>query len=49
MPGGSGAAVGCGDADDGLSRNAQWVVFPGKTRQNRRLCELRIDYLIEDG
>ena len=28
-----GAAVGCGDADDGLSQNAQWVVFPGKTRQ----------------
>ena len=30
MPGGSGAAVGCGDADDGLSRSAQWVVFPAK-------------------
>ena len=24
------------DANDGLSRNAQWVVFPGKTRQRGR-------------
>ena len=30
MPGGSGAAVVCGDADDGLSRNAQWVAFRAK-------------------
>ena len=36
IPGGSGAAVGYGDANDGLSRNAQWVVFSGKTRQRGR-------------
>ena len=30
MPGGSGAAVGCGDADDGLSQNGSGWCFQAK-------------------